>query len=39
MALKEPSTIIAVGAPHLVGQYGLINQLRLKGYKVRPVKI
>jgi len=35
---KQP-TFIAVGAGHLVGQYGLINQLRLKGYTVKPVKI
>lgn len=37
--LKEQPTFIAVGAAHLVGQYGLINQLRLKGYSVKPVKI
>jgi uncharacterized protein YbaP (TraB family) len=32
-------TFIAVGALHLVGKYGLIAQLRLKGYTVKPVKI
>ena len=37
--IKEQPTFIAVGAAHLVGQYGLINQLRLKGYTVTPVKI
>jgi uncharacterized protein YbaP (TraB family) len=37
--IKEQPTFIAVGAAHLVGQYGLINQLRLKGYTVKPVKI
>ena len=37
--IKEQPTFIVVGAAHLVGQYGLINQLRLKGYTVKPVKI
>jgi uncharacterized protein YbaP (TraB family) len=37
--IEQQPTFIAVGAAHLVGQYGLINQLRLKGYKVKPVKI
>jgi uncharacterized protein YbaP (TraB family) len=37
--IAEQPTFIAVGAAHLVGQYGLINQLRLKGYTVKPVKI
>ncbi|MES2807160.1 MAG: TraB/GumN family protein [Bacteroidota bacterium] len=37
--IKEQPAFIAVGAAHLVGQYGLINQLRLKGYTVLPVKI
>jgi uncharacterized protein YbaP (TraB family) len=37
--IKEQPTFIAVGAAHLVGQYGLINQLRLKGYTVKAVKI
>ena len=35
--IKQQPTFIAVGAAHLVGQYGLINQLRLKGYTVKPV--
>jgi hypothetical protein len=35
--LKQQSTFIAVGAAHLVGEYGLISQLRLKGYTVKPV--
>jgi uncharacterized protein YbaP (TraB family) len=37
--MSEQPTFIVVGAAHLVGQYGLINQLRLKGYTVKPVKI
>ncbi len=37
--IKEQPAFIAVGAAHLVGQFGLINQLRLKGYTVLPVKI
>jgi uncharacterized protein YbaP (TraB family) len=37
--IKEQPTFIAVGAAHLVGRYGLINQLRLKGYTVKPIKI
>ncbi len=37
--LKEQPTFIAVGAAHLVGQYGLVNQLRLKGYMVKAVKM
>lgn len=37
--IQQQPTFIAVGAGHLVGQYGLINQLKLKGYKVMPVKI
>ncbi|MGF7082424.1 TraB/GumN family protein [Mucilaginibacter sp. UYCu711] len=37
--ISEQQTFIAVGAAHLVGQYGLINQLRLKGYTVKAVKI
>jgi len=37
--IKEQPTFIVVGAAHLVGQYGLINQLRLKGYTVKAVKI
>lgn len=37
--MQEQATFIAVGAGHLIGQYGLVNQLRLKGYTVKPVKI
>ncbi|TSJ44262.1 TraB/GumN family protein [Mucilaginibacter corticis] len=37
--LKEQPTFVVVGAAHLVGQYGLIKQLRLKGYTLKPVKI
>jgi hypothetical protein len=35
---KQP-TFIYVGVAHLIREYGLINQLRLKGYTVKPVKI
>lgn len=35
--MQRQPTFIAVGAGHLVGQYGLINQLRLKGYTVKAV--
>lgn len=37
--LAAQQCFIAVGAGHLLGKYGLINQLRLKGYIVRAVKI
>jgi uncharacterized protein YbaP (TraB family) len=37
--IKEQPTFVAVGAAHLVGKYGLIKQLRLKGYTVKAVKI
>jgi len=37
--MQQQPTFIAVGAGHLVGDYGLIKQLRLKGYKVTAVKI
>jgi uncharacterized protein YbaP (TraB family) len=37
--IKEQPTFVAVGAAHLIGKYGLIKQLRLKGYTVKPVKI
>jgi uncharacterized protein len=36
--LKEQSCFVAVGCLHLVGDNGLINQLRLKGYTVEPVR-
>jgi uncharacterized protein len=32
--ISQQPTFIAVGAGHLVGEFGLINQLRLKGYTV-----
>jgi len=35
--LKEQSCFIAVGAMHLVGETGLIKQLKVAGYKVEPV--
>lgn len=34
---KKQSCFVAVGCLHLVGETGLINQLRLKGYTVEPV--
>lgn len=37
--MQQQPAFIAVGAGHLVGQYGLIKQLKLKGYKVTPIKI
>lgn len=36
--LPEESMFIAVGAGHLVGDHGLIQQLRQAGYTVTPVK-
>jgi len=36
--MKEQPTFIAVGAAHLLWNCGLINQLRLKGYTVTPIK-
>ena len=36
--LPGKSTLVAVGAAHLFGQQGLIEQLRLRGYQVEPVK-
>ncbi len=35
---KENSSFIAVGAAHLMGDKGVINLLREKGYTVTPVK-
>lgn len=35
---KEQSCFVAVGCLHLVGDNGLINQLRLRGYTVEPVR-
>ena len=37
--MKEQSLFVAVGALHLVGESGLVNQLRKKGYTVKPIKI
>ena len=37
--MRQQPTFIAVGAGHLLWDCGLINQLRLKGYTVKPVKI
>lgn len=36
--IKKEPTFIAVGAAHIAGSMGIINQLRNKGYKVEPVK-
>lgn len=36
--IHEKSTFIIVGASHLCGETGLINQLRKKGYRVEPIK-
>jgi uncharacterized protein YbaP (TraB family) len=35
--ISENKTLIAVGAAHLIGKDGLIQQLREKGYTVTPV--
>ena len=37
--MKEQSLFIAVGALHLVGDAGLVNQLRNNGYTVTPVNL
>jgi uncharacterized protein len=37
--MKQQPTFIAVGVTHLFWDIGLINQLRLKGYTVKPVKM
>ena len=36
--MKEKSNLIAVGALHLAGEEGILNQLAAKGYTVEPVK-
>jgi uncharacterized protein YbaP (TraB family) len=36
--INHQSLVIAVGAGHLPGQKGLINLLRLAGYKVEPIE-
>ncbi len=35
--MKSKSVVFAVGAAHLVNDYGVINQLREKGFKLTPV--
>jgi uncharacterized protein YbaP (TraB family) len=37
--MKEQSLFVAIGALHLVGETGLVQQLRRKGYTVTPVNI
>ncbi len=37
--IKKQPAFIAVQAFHLAGEFGLINQLRLKGFTVKPVKM
>ncbi len=37
--MKEQSLFVAVGALHLVGETGLVNQLRKKGYTVTPINL
>lgn len=37
--INKQSTFIVVGLAHLLREYGLINQLRLKGYSVKALKI
>lgn len=37
--MNEQSLFIAVGALHLVGKSGLVNQLKERGYSVTPVNI
>jgi uncharacterized protein len=36
--MKNESVFVAVGAGHLVGDYGLINLLQKEGYKVEPLE-
>jgi len=36
--MKNESVFVAVGAGHLVGDFGLINLLRKEGYKVEPLE-
>ena len=35
--MKDKSTFFSVGAAHLLGQQGVINLLRKKGYTVKPI--
>jgi uncharacterized protein len=37
--MKKESQFIAVGALHLPGEYGLVDQLKQSGYTVTPVKL
>ncbi len=37
--MKEQPLFVAVGALHLAGESGLVNQLRIKGYTVTPINI
>ncbi len=37
-AVKEKPTFIAVGAGHLGGKSGVLNLLREKGYKLKPIR-
>lgn len=37
--MREQSLFVAVGALHLTGNKGLINQLRSQGYNVKPVNL
>ena len=37
--MQEQSTFVAVGALHLIGEKGLVQQLKSKGYTVTPVNL
>ncbi|MEJ7768998.1 MAG: TraB/GumN family protein [Chitinophagaceae bacterium] len=37
--MKEQPLFVAVGALHLVGESGLVNQLRKKGYTLTPINL
>lgn len=37
--MGKSSVFAAVGAAHLIGSEGILNHLKLKGYKISPVKI
>ena len=37
--MKEGAAFVAVGALHLIGETGLVSQLRQQGYTVTPVNI
>lgn len=38
-AVKGKSSFIAVGAGHLGGKTGILNLLKMKGYKLKPIKL